>query len=558
MIMTVADFIADFLYRRGIRSVFMLSGTGSIHLDDAFARCDGMRYICARHEAAAAAMAAGYAKLSGALGVVVATTGPGGTNAIGGLVEAWVDSVPVLVISGQVPREQISIGVRSFGVQGFNITENVKGLTKYSALVDDPLAIRFHLEKAIFSAFSGRPGPVWLDIPMDVQASEIDPSNLQSFEEPDAFEEAPSIEHGLTAILESLSKSEKPLIVVGQGVRGAGAIPEFAKLAEVLNAPVIASRMGLDILSFDHPNYCGYGGIRGHRHSALIMGEADFILCLGSSIAHPFAGERFEFINPDSTVAMVNIDEAEMRKPGLRVDIPIKFDVKSVISTLLDKLNTADIQDNRKWLGYCKELQVNMPTVLPEYRGNPINSYFFIQQMQTECEHDAVFVSDAGSSYYITGQALELTTDQRELSSGAFASMGMAIPLAIGASAANPDAQVIVVTGDGSIELNIQELRTISQNQLAIKIFVINNGGYASTRQSQDSMCGGRYTDDQEILDFSKVAAAFELPFRIINDVSEIGSEVRGALAATGPILVEVVCDDKQEIIAPKAVSSIH
>ena len=548
--MKVSDYLSKYLYDIGVKNVFMLSGTGSIHLDDAFAHQDGMHYICARHEAAAAMMAEASAKLTGNIGVVIATTGPGGTNAIGGVVEAWIDSVPILVISGQVYSHQISEGVRSFGVQGFNIIENVQNITKYAVQVSDPFKIRYHLEKAISKSTTGRPGPVWLDIPFDIQSEKISPDELEGYTPENSI--VNSNKDKVSAAIDVLLDSNKPLITFGQGIRNAGAIKEFKNLIELLKVPCISARMGLDILPYVNPYFFGLGGMRGHRGPALMMKECDLIIALGTSFSHSFAGENYDQFNPSAKLIIVNIDSSEMTKPGLNVNIAIEMDLKQFISDLIDNPKVCKINSKySEWLKKCEKLKKDLPTVLPSFAGNPINSYYFVECLNKHSKKNNIFVDDAGSANYVCSQGLKLREGQREITSGAFYSMGVALPLAIGAAVTEPEAQVIAVTGDGSIELNIQELRTMSHNNLNVKLFVINNGGYASIRKSQDDMVGGRYTDDQGVLNFSKVADAFDLPFHILDDFAKLDVKLTKILSVNGPALIEVVCDPKQDIIEP-------
>jgi len=547
--MRVADYLANYISDIGVRNVFMLSGTGSVHLDDAFAFQKDINHICARHEAAAVYMAEAASKLTGKIGVVIATTGPGGTNAISGVVEAWVDSTPVLVISGQVNTNQISKGVRSFGVQGFNIIENVQHITKYAVQITDPYSIKFHLEKAIYEAYSGRPGPVWLDIPFDIQAQIINSNELEGFN----IESKPKItsEIKINEALSVIKDSDNPLIIFGQGVRSSGAIEEFESFLENFQIPAICSRMSFDILPYENPYYFGMGGMRGHKAPSILMREADVILIIGSSFTHAYAGDSYDSYNQDAKLIMVNIDDSETTKPGLKLDITLNIDVKQFLITANNLYKKNDFNFSN-WLSRCKYLHENLPSVDDSMAKNPINSYYFVECLNKVSKENHIFVNDAGSSNYICSQALRLKKGQRELTSGAFYSMGIALPLAIGASATEKDAQVIAITGDGSIELNIQELRTLSQNNLDVKLFIINNGGYASIRKSQDEIVGGgRYTDDEEVLNFENVAKAFELDFEIIDNYETLETDLATILSKSGPALIEVVCDSKQVIIEP-------
>jgi len=548
--MRLSDYLANYLNNIGVKNIYMLSGTGSIYLDDAFAHQRGMKYICARHEAAAVLMAEASAKLTGIIGVVIATTGPGGTNAIGGVVEAWVDSVPILVISGQVNSSQISPKTRSYGVQGFNIIENVQNITKYAVQVSDSHQIRFHLEKAIHLATTGRPGPVWLDIPLEIQSEKISPDELVGYTSEDSI--IKPNKDKVTEVIDILLDSNKPLIVFGQGIRNAGAITEFKQMLEQLKIPSITARMGLDILPYSNPYFFGLGGMRGHRAPAVIMKECDLIIALGTSVTHAFAGNNYDQYNPLAKLIMINIDSHEMNKPGINADLAIEMGLKEFISTFIKNSKDHKI-DNKysKWLKKCSDLKKDLPTVLSSYAVNPINSYYFVECLNRHSKDNHIFVNDAGSANYICSQGLKLQTGQREITSGAFYSMGVALPLAIGAAVTEPKSQIIAITGDGSIELNIQELRTMSLNKLNIKLFVINNGGYTSIKKSQEDMVGGRYTDDEEVLNFSNVANAFDLPFHILDNYENLDLLIPEILTVNGPELIEVVCDTEQEIIEP-------
>ena len=326
----VVDFIAQYLHDEGVRVVFMLSGTGSVYIDDAFAVQKGIRYICARHEAAATIMAMSSAKLSNEIGVVIATTGPGGSNAIGGVVEAWVDSAPVLVISGQVATNQISPGVRSFGVQGFNIIENVSEITKYAAQIIDPQSTQMHLQKAIHCATTGRPGPVWLDIPMDIQAAEVNLADMPNYVPPVAVNKKSSGE--TREIYNALFESKKPLVVFGQGIRQSNAIGLLVNFLDDIKLPAIAARMGVDILGDENPYYFGLGGVRGTAAAAEIMKSADFVLAIGTSFTHAFAGAQGEYFSRDTPVAMINIDQSEFSKPGVSLDMSLKMDASQFLN----------------------------------------------------------------------------------------------------------------------------------------------------------------------------------------------------------------------------------
>ena len=545
---TVANYLANYISNIGVKNIFMLSGTGSIYLDDAFANQTGIKHICARHEAAAVLMAQASAKLNNKIGVVIATTGPGGTNAIGGIVESWVDSIPVLVISGQVRQNQIVNKARSFGIQGFDIISNVKNITKYSAQVKKPNEIRYHLEKAIYLANEGRKGPVWLDIPFDIQNSKIKEDQLKKFLPKEKIRKNIKIST-INKIIAHINKSKKPVIAYGQGIRQSNSIAEFYKFINYLKIPCITARMGLDILPYNEKYFFGLAGMRGHVFAQKIFKETDLIICLGTSFAHSFAGEKFDQFNRFAKILMVNKDKIEMTKPALKVDLKINNDVNYFLKLINNKLKNSFKPSHNKWIEICLSYKKKMKTVSKELSNNPINSYYFIKCISEFTNKDVIFVNDAGSANYACSQALELKKGQREITSGAFYSMGLAVPMAVGAGVSHPDKQIVAVTGDGSIELNIQELRTMSINKINIKLFVINNGGYASIRKSQDDMTGGRYTDDEEVLNFEKVSSAFEIDFFKIDKVEDIKNKLKEIFSTKRPAMIEVICDPEQKII---------
>ena len=553
--MRVADYITEFLFNNGIKTSFMLSGTGSVFLDDAFANYEGMSYVSARHESAAVMMAVGYYKSSQKPGVALVTTGPGGANAVGGVVEAWVDSVPVIIISGQVESKFLNKKLRYFGAQGLNILPIIEPITKFSKTITDPYSIQYYLEKALYCSLEGRPGPVWLDIPFDIQSAIIsDPSKMRMFKPPQRIEA--SIDEATSQvdlILEKIINAKRPLFILGQGVRQGDAIEEFKKTIELFDVPFLVSRVAIDIFKASFKNNLGLAGMKGSRYSQKIMDESDLVLSLGCSMNVAFTNES-EALFPNADVIMINNDQNEFNKPGLNLDMKVLLDVKLVLEEMIKKILIKKNKQFTSWTEYCLKLKKDYPIVSPNLAGNPINSYFLVSRLAALSNIKQHFVSDAGSSYYVTGQALDYEFGQKDITSGAFATMGVAIPMAIGASCYDKDAQIIVVTGDGSLELNIQELKTVSQNSLNIKIFVINNGGYASIRESQDEYSEGRYTEDEDILDFSKIANAFEMNYEIIDDYISIDEQINKITSNSIPTLIEVVCERDQKIFGPEVI----
>ena len=560
--MRVADYIAKFLVRHGVRDIFVLTGHGAMYLNDAITLQPELKYYCARNEAAAPMMAEAYARVKKSLGAVCLTSGPGSTNAIPGLAEAWVDSAPVLIISGQVQRSHTTYavglpGLRTFGTAEINIVPVVRSITKYAEMVTEPESIRYHLEKAYYLATSGRPGPVWLDIPMDVQFAEVEEEKLEPFVPPAQAWAWADLDAGVEEVAKLLLSAKRPLLVGGHGVRLAGAVPEFRALSEKLKIPFILSRFAQDMLPYSHPCNMGQAGIKGVRFCAAVMKSADLVLSLGCRMAVQLAGHRFDAFAPDAKVVMVDIEKDELKKPGVPLHRAVHADVKPFLKKLLDRLSASHaLPQEEKWLEDCQKLKLEHPMIKPEMKRNPIDLYYFMSRLDALSGPRHIFTTDAGSNYYVGGQVYHFEEGQREITSGTFAAMGLSIPLAIGSAIAAPDSQILGVTGDGSLELNIQELKTISYYQLNIKLFVINNGGYLSMRNWQDGFFEGRRigSDDEtgaESLDLKKVAEAFGLEYAQISRAEDIDSQLKKMMSERGPLFVEVLCDTRQKIIEP-------
>jgi acetolactate synthase-1/2/3 large subunit len=559
--MRVADYIANFLYNKGVDRIFMQVGGGSIYLDDGIACHSYIKEVGVRNEATAPMMAEAYARLKGGIGAVYVTTGPGGTNAVTGIAEAWVDSAPIIVISGQVEKKFTTFqsglkGVRTLGCQELDIIEIVKSITKYATMVKDATSIKWHLEKAYHLATSGRPGPVWLDIPLDIQSSTIDEESLDSF----TFKYSCPIidDYIIDQVIHMIQHSNKPLIIIGQGVRQGNAISELKYLIERIKIPVISSRLGQDILPFSYKYYCGHGGTRGSKATAEIMKEADLIISLGSRLAISFVGPNLDAFDRNANIIAVDIERAELLKTGVQINLPIHGDVKDFLLKLNVKLFSCErpviLPTFSTWIDRCIDKKITKSLVHFRDESNPINLYHFISKIDELSNEKQIFVSDAGSSYFVSGQSLSFEKAKREITSGAFASMGLSIPLSIGCCSADDSIQVIAITGDGSLETNIQELKTLSMYNLDAKIFVINNGGYASIRNTQNQLCDGRYINSDQanangILNFCKVADAFNIKYFLIDDYNKIETVFKKVTDFKGPAFIEVVCDNKQKII---------
>jgi acetolactate synthase-1/2/3 large subunit len=550
-VVTVAQYIANFLHKNGIADVFMLSGGGAIHLDDAVTNHPGLREICIKNEATGPMMAKAYARMKNNFGVVYVTTGPGGANAITGVVECFVDSSPVMIISGQALLLQTTNfrqlhGVRSFGVQELNIVELVKSVTKYAVMITKSEDIRYELERSLSIMKEGRPGPVWIDVPLDIQSELVDPDSLRGWRADSVKPTVQTINHkDLYDIICDLKVSKCPLIVAGQGVRDA--VGGMKTIAEMLDAPIILSRMGLDTLPFSYRHNMGIGGIKGQMYNKQIMREADVVIAVGTSLSVAFAGSDLSFFNRDAKIYMVDIESGEVQKFRHKIQAFIQTNASYFFTALKSGLGESGwVTPQTEWMSTCVERKTNGNAAKLAPRRNPIDIYYLAKMMDDMSTNNDVFVDDAGSIYYVAGQTLSFDKGQIELTSGAFASMGNAIPLAIGAAIANSDKRILAITGDGSLETNVQELKTLSYYDLNVKLFVINNGGYLSMRDH------GRTTVDERnaMLNLKKVAAAYDIPYYCIENCEDF-EWVRTVIKAVGPAFFEVMCDDKQKLILP-------
>jgi acetolactate synthase I/II/III large subunit len=548
----VADIVASFLVEKGIKDIFTLTGGGAMFLNDGIASNDNINVICNHHEQACAMGAVAYAKYKNGLSTAMLTTGCGATNAITGLLDAWQDNTPVIFISGQIKRKETSrnaqTSLRQFGVQEADIISIVESLTKYSVMVNEPREILYHLEKAAHLAMAGRPGPVWIDIPLDVQGFSIDVDELECFTpEVEATQEIEGIEQ----FIEMYEQAERPIILAGNGVRLSSSVDKLREFASKNNIPCVVSYLAADYFEQDNPNYVGRLGIKGDRAGNFAVQNSDLIISLGSRLSVCLTGFEYELFARDSKLVVIDIDEDEHKKDTVSIDQFIHADVGGFLSNIESKVTP-------KALGYWQEKCVYWKNKWPVYQEgydtNTVNMYEFTKTLSELASEDAIVVSDAGSSYYVTSQSFTLNSNrQRYITSGAQADMGFTLPAAIGACIA-ANKPVVGITGDGSFQLNIQELQTIKHYNLPVKLIVWNNNGYLSIRATQDKFFDGRRigTDSESGVSFpevEKIANAYELPYVKINNVGELKGKLSGVLLASGPVICEVICPENQEII---------
>lgn len=565
----VSEYIADFLVKNNITHCFMLTGGGAMHLDDAIGHKKEITCIFNHHEQGCAIAAEGYARVNNKIAAICVTTGPGGTNAITGVMGGWVDSIPMLVISGQVKRETTirscpDIKLRQLGDQEFDIVTSVSNMTKYAVMVYNANEIAYHLEKALWLAYNGRPGPVWIDIPLDIQSTYVETDDLLHFS-PDSERvwRTPIASKALAQdILAKISAAKAPLILTGTGIRVGGAEEEFLRLVEKLKIPVVTAWAANDTIAYNSPYFAGVPGTMGTRSGNFAVQNCDLLLTLGCRNNIRMIGyNHFEFAK-NAYKIIVDIDHNELCKPTIKPDLPVNADVKQLLNVMLECEYTP-ASHHKKWVDWCRSLVTKYPVALPEYYDNDseyINPYVFLDELFLQLDNNDKIVCSNGSACVMTIQACKIKQGQRMFANSGCASMGYGLPAAIGASLADTR-RTICLEGDGSIMMNLQELATISHNKLNIKIFLINNEGYLSIRQTQSNLfkppfIGIGAESGLSFPDFGKLADAFGIPYYLIDDKTSASEIIRSVLVSDGPCLCEIIVDSKQNF-APKSSSKI-
>jgi acetolactate synthase-1/2/3 large subunit len=557
--MRVSDYIVRYLRdKHNIETIFTVSGGGCIFLIDSLGHTEGVRYIATHHEQAAAIAAEGYARMNNKLGACIVTSGPGATNAITGTLCSWLDSIPVIVISGQVNKELTTNytgqPLRQLGDQEYNIVESVKNMTKYAVQVNNANDIRFHLEKACRLATSGRPGPVWLDIPLNIQSANIEPEQLHGYDEEVEFPQASELD--IDQVVSKWNSAKKPLLLVGNGIRLSGGVNELRELLVKTNVPVISAVNGNDIVTSDYEHYCGRFGTHAQISANRLLSECDFLLSIGSRLYVRQTGYNFKGFAKQAYRVYVDIDQSELNKPTLFPDHKIHSDAKDFINKLLQE----DIsRSSVEWLKECKESN-KAPRVLQRHRDkkNTTSVYAFIEQLSKVLPRDHHVVTSDGSANVVTMQVLDLVGDQRLFTNTGCAPMGYGLPAAIGAAVNN---KIVCLEGDGSLHLNIHELQTMKHHNLPIKLIVINNDGYLSIKVSQKTFFNGNYVASEKgsgvsFPNYEKLIKAYDLPYYSIRDNSNVQPTLTEFLSQEGPCVLEVFTDP-DEFHEPKVVASL-
>ena len=559
----LADYVADFIVSKGVTDVFSVVGGGAMHLNDAIGHHSGLKVTYNHHEQACAIAAEAYARLDNKIAAVCVTTGPGGTNAITGVVGGWLDSIPMFIISGQVKYTTTAryamqftegLPLRAVGDQEYDIVKSVEPMTKYATMIEDPMQIRYALEKAWHLANTGRPGPVWIDIPVDYQGCYIETDELVGYDmDEDANELPPSVsDDNIELVLKELKNAKRPVIYAGGGIRLSGGYGIFREVIEKLNIPIVTYWNSIDVIEDDHPLYVGRGGNMGDRAGNFAVQNSDLVLAIGTRISIRQTGYDFDTWARAAKVIMVDIDRAEMKKPTIHVDIPIWADAKN----FLERLNAAASKEqgllfnDEVWLNACKNWKKNYPVTLPRHwedNDGYANVFAFMRYMSEQLPENSLTAVSNGACCVVGHQDYCIKKGTRFIINSAIASMGYGLPAAIGLCLAGGRKNTICLEGDGSIMMNLQELQTIITNKLPIKIFLINNQGYHSIRITQNNLFSehckvgiGPESEDLSFPEYKKIAEAFGYPYFEAHSNDEMKTVVNEVLAMPGFVFCEI------------------
>lgn len=582
----VSNYIAEKLLDAGITNVFMITGGGAMHLDDALGHQKGLHCMFNHHEQACAMAAESYARITGRVAAVCVTTGPGGINAMTGVAGGFMDSIPMFILSGQVRYDTTArstgLHLRGMGDQEYDITKSVEPMTKYCEMVIDPLRIRFCIEKALYLAYSGRPGPVWLDIPLNVQAALVESDALIGFDS-EAYKAGgtgwaapsdaeitedrkgngeyrellpPKVEKETArAILEKIRTAKRPVINAGNGIRIGGAHDVFMRVVEWLGIPVVTGADSIDCIYDEHPLYVGKGGNVGDRPGNFAIQNSDLVLSLGSRLSFRQIGYRFDTWAREAYIIVNDVDAEELKKPTIHIDMKVHADVKDLLTVMEEVLEEKAAQDEDRaaqdeWVEICQGWKRDYPVVLPRHfedgTDTEANVYAFAHEMSDRLNEGQIIVVGNGSANVVCGHGSIMKKGQRFISNSGIASMGYGLPAAIGACVADHTEDTILVTGDGSLQMNLQELQTVIGYELPIKMFIINNGGYHSIRQTQKNFFGepligiGVDSGDLTFPSLERLSWAYGFPYVSIHTNKEIGDKVEETLAMDGPVICEV------------------
>lgn len=572
----VSDYVSQFLVDNGITHAFTVTGGGAMHLNDSLGHQKGLTCVYNHHEQACAIAAESYARIHNKIAALCVTTGPGGTNAMTGVVGGYLDSIPMLVISGQVRYDTTArstgLNIRAMGDQEFDITKSAAAMTKYAQMVTDPKQIRYCMEKALYIATTGRPGPCWIDIPVNFQGFYVDTDELEGFD-PAEYEAqlAPHVtDEQVDAIIDKVKNAKRPVLYAGNGIRISGGYESFKKVVELLNIPVATGWDSIDEIYDEHPLYVGRGGIMGDRAGNFAVQNSDLVFAIGNRLSIRQVGYNWKTWAREAYVIMNDVCEDEMKKPTLHVDMPVWADAKELLEKMAARLEKTGekVFTGNDWIERCQQWKKNYPVVLPKHYEdkNHANVYAFIKELSSRLSEGQVTVVGNGSACVVGSHAYVIKKDQRFIINSAIASMGYDLPAAIGAAVAEHGDKalygrsltddsvkdIILVTGDGSIQMNIQELQTVIHHKMPIKIFLINNQGYHSIRQTQTNLFNknfvgiGPQSGDLSFPDMSKLAPAYGYPYLSCDGNDKLDETIDKALGMKGPVICEIFVSTEQ------------
>ena len=562
MKMRVADYIAEYLVSHGISDIFTVVGGGAMYLNDAFGHKAGLHCTYNHHEQASAIAAEAYARVNNKIAVVCVTSGPGAINALNGVAGAYMDSIPMLVISGQTKStltvKHSGLKLRTLGNQEFDIIGAVSGMTKYCEMLEEPRRIKFCLDKALYTAVNGRPGTCWVDIPLDIQGSYIETDNLSSFQYNEKCDTDDFVDWD--KIREKIKEAKRPVLYGGNAIRISGGYGIFRKLTEELQIPVVTGWNSIDLLPTDSCLYVGRAGIMGDRAGNFAVQNSDLLISLGSRLNIYQVGYDVNTWAREAFVIAVDIDREELKKPTIRVDMPVCYDIKSFMEEMLQKVGK-DIEPKKEWISQCRLWKQKYPVVQSKHYENSekCNVYAFINELSKAIPKGMNTVVANGSASVVGSQAYIIKENQRFIMNCALSSMGYELPAAIGVCIADEKKPLICIAGDGSIQMNLQELQTIITNKLPIKIYVINNQGYHQIRLTQRNVFGGRKpvgigpeSQDLSFPDMEKLAWAYGYKYFSCGSNDKLEDFIKATLDYNGPLIAEVFTDTEQ-IYEPKS-----
>ena len=566
-----SDWLANYIVKKGITHNFTVPGGGAMHLNMSFGHTDGLKSIFVQHEQAAAIAAEGYYRAANRIPVVCCTTGPGGTNTLTGVLGAWLDSIPMLVISGQVryatTARAAQIPVRAMGDQEYDITPTVSHMSKYAEMVTDIKLLKYHVDKALFLMENGRPGPVWIDIPLDIQGGYIEEEEFVEFDpKEEGIVECRTIEdEKINTLIQKLGAAKRPVFYVGNGIHIADCVGLMREVAEKLKIPVVTAFDATDLMPFDHELFCGNPGLIGDRAGNWTVQNADFILTVGCRLGCRQVGYNVKSWAREAYVAMVDIDKYELETPSIHVELPIWADAKEFLEVFNQQICKMDI-DNCEWLSTCKKWRNDYPVVIQKHHEQKeyVNAYHLLELIGKLAEDNSTIVLGNGTAMGAL-PAIYIKEHTRLISNSGAASMGYDLPAAIGACFARNKAPIICVTGDGSIQMNIQELQTIVFHKLPIKIFCINNGGYHSMRQTENNLFPelspvgiGPETGDLSFPEMSKIVSAYGMVYKSVSKNNEAEDAIKEVLAKQGPMFCEFFVDTNQAFEPKSATKKLN